>query len=83
LYRKRAPILNWHSPGICQARKLKLSVHLLGEFFVSHARTPPLPAWHEDRVVLIGDAAHAMSPSGGQGASLALEDAMHLVKLLC
>jgi 2-polyprenyl-6-methoxyphenol hydroxylase-like FAD-dependent oxidoreductase len=42
---------------------------------------PPLPAWHKDRVVLIGDAAHAMSPSGGQGASLALEDAMYLVKL--
>ena len=33
-------------------------------------------------MVLIGDAAHAMSPSGGQGASLALEDAMYLVKLL-
>jgi hypothetical protein len=32
--------------------------------------TPPLPAWHRDRVVLIGDAAHAMSPSGGQGASM-------------
>ena len=38
--------------------------------------------WHKDRVLLIGDAAHAMSPSGGQGASLALEDALYLVKLL-
>jgi len=42
-----------------------------------------LPAWHYDRVVLVGDAAHAMSPSAGQGASVALEDALHLVKLLC
>jgi 2-polyprenyl-6-methoxyphenol hydroxylase-like FAD-dependent oxidoreductase len=43
---------------------------------------PRLPAWHKDRVVLVGDAAHAMSPSAGQGASVALEDALHLVKLL-
>jgi 2-polyprenyl-6-methoxyphenol hydroxylase-like FAD-dependent oxidoreductase len=43
---------------------------------------PPLPAWHKDRVVLIGDAAHAMSPSGGQGASQALEDALYLARLL-
>jgi 2-polyprenyl-6-methoxyphenol hydroxylase-like FAD-dependent oxidoreductase len=43
---------------------------------------PPLLAWHRDRVVLIGDAAHAMSPSGGQGASMALEDALVLARLL-
>ncbi|WP_018924603.1 FAD-dependent oxidoreductase [Salsuginibacillus kocurii] len=41
-----------------------------------------LPAWHTDRVVLIGDAAHAVSPNSGQGASLALEDAMYLATLL-
>ena len=41
-----------------------------------------LPTWHSDRIVLIGDAAHAMGPHSGQGASLALEDAMYLVKLL-
>ncbi|HEY6462080.1 MAG TPA: FAD-dependent monooxygenase, partial [Polyangiaceae bacterium] len=36
---------------------------------------PTLPVWHRGPVVLLGDAAHAMSPAGGQGASLALEDA--------
>lgn len=41
-----------------------------------------LPTWWKDRVLLIGDAAHAISPHAGQGASLALEDAMLLAKLL-
>ncbi len=43
---------------------------------------PTLPSWHRGRVVLVGDAAHAMSPAGGQGASLALEDAMLLGQLV-
>jgi 2-polyprenyl-6-methoxyphenol hydroxylase-like FAD-dependent oxidoreductase len=43
---------------------------------------PSLPTWSQDRVVLIGDAAHAMSPAAGQGASLALEDAQLLSHLL-
>jgi 2-polyprenyl-6-methoxyphenol hydroxylase-like FAD-dependent oxidoreductase len=33
-------------------------------------------------VILIGDAAHAMSPAAGQGASFALEDAMVLARML-
>ncbi len=41
-----------------------------------------LPTWWKDRVLLIGDAAHAISPHAGQGASLALEDSMLLAKLL-
>ncbi len=43
---------------------------------------PTLPQWSKGRVLLIGDAAHAISPHAGQGASLALEDAMLLGKLL-
>jgi 2-polyprenyl-6-methoxyphenol hydroxylase-like FAD-dependent oxidoreductase len=41
-----------------------------------------LPSWHTGRVLLIGDAAHAVSPNSGQGASQALEDAMYLAKLV-
>ncbi|MFB7668672.1 FAD-dependent oxidoreductase [Kitasatospora sp. NPDC056138] len=38
--------------------------------------------WHGRRTVLIGDAAHAASPATGQGASMALEDAVVLAKAL-
>jgi 2-polyprenyl-6-methoxyphenol hydroxylase-like FAD-dependent oxidoreductase len=39
---------------------------------------PSLTRWFTDRVVLMGDAAHAVTPHSGQGASMALEDAMVL-----
>ncbi len=41
-----------------------------------------LPRWSAGRTILIGDAAHAVAPHSGQGASMALEDAMFLGKLL-
>lgn len=43
---------------------------------------PTIPRWHRGRVVLVGDAAHAVSPSSGQGASLAVEDAVMLARCL-
>ncbi|KAH7268425.1 hypothetical protein MRS44_011304 [Fusarium solani] len=36
--------------------------------------SPELPTWERDGVVLVGDAAHALPPTSGQGASQALED---------
>ncbi|MGP3533566.1 FAD-dependent monooxygenase [Microbacterium sp. RD1] len=43
---------------------------------------PPLPSWTSDRVVLVGDAAHAMSPHITAGATLGVEDALLLARLL-
>lgn len=40
------------------------------------------PHWRSGRMVLVGDAAHAVAPSTGQGASLALEDAAMLAHCL-
>lgn len=44
--------------------------------------TPELPTWHTRGLVLIGDAAHAMQPSSGQGTSQGFEDAQVFSMLL-
>ncbi len=44
---------------------------------------PVVEHWHNGRdMIVIGDAAHATAPSAGQGASMALEDAVILAKCL-
>lgn len=43
---------------------------------------PRLPTWHAGRMIVIGDAAHAPSPTSGQGASLSIEDAVVLAQCL-
>ncbi|TQC51148.1 FAD-dependent monooxygenase [Rhodococcus sp. WS4] len=43
---------------------------------------PTVPTWRNERMVIIGDAAHATSPSSGQGASMAIEDAIVLGRCL-
>ena len=43
---------------------------------------PTVPTWHRDRMIIIGDAAHATSPASGQGASMAIEDAVELARCL-
>ncbi|WP_030055714.1 MULTISPECIES: FAD-dependent oxidoreductase [Streptomyces] len=51
-------------------------VHLLD------VRLNRLDRWYQDGLLLIGDAAHAMSPAGGVGINLAIQDAVAAATLL-
>ncbi|KIM26899.1 hypothetical protein M408DRAFT_330278 [Serendipita vermifera MAFF 305830] len=42
----------------------------------------PIDTWHRGRVVLCGDAAHPVTPIGGQGSQIAIESAVILARLL-
>jgi 2-polyprenyl-6-methoxyphenol hydroxylase-like FAD-dependent oxidoreductase len=43
---------------------------------------PSVPTWYKGPMIILGDAAHAPSPTSGQGASIAIEDAVALAKCL-
>jgi 2-polyprenyl-6-methoxyphenol hydroxylase-like FAD-dependent oxidoreductase len=67
---------SWHAP-------IPQLIDALSEIVVTASTDlATLPNWSRGRTTLIGDAAHATSPHAGQGASIALEDAMALVQLL-
>jgi 2-polyprenyl-6-methoxyphenol hydroxylase-like FAD-dependent oxidoreductase len=42
----------------------------------------PIAAWQTQRVTLLGDAIHAMTPYRGIGANIALKDAVRLCRAL-
>ncbi len=42
----------------------------------------PYPLWSRGRIVLLGDACHPMKPHMGQGAAMAMEDAVVLARCL-
>ncbi|MFE5505846.1 FAD-dependent oxidoreductase [Amycolatopsis japonica] len=47
-----------------------------------NVRMSKLPHWYSDRVLCIGDAAHAMSPVGGMGVNIAVQDAVAAARIL-
>ncbi|MDN5750249.1 MAG: FAD-dependent oxidoreductase [Pseudonocardia sp.] len=54
----------------------------LDEVKLLDVRLERLRRWHRDGLLLIGDAAHAMSPVGGVGINLAVADAVATARLL-
>lgn len=70
-------VANDHSPAhrIVRATGTELAAYPIFDM-------PTVPRWHRDGIVIIGDAAHATSPSAGQGASMAIEDAVTLARCL-
>ncbi|MBB5916758.1 2-polyprenyl-6-methoxyphenol hydroxylase-like FAD-dependent oxidoreductase [Nocardia transvalensis] len=78
LARARARVAGWHDPvpALVDATRpedlRRVDIHDL----------PPLRTFVHGNVVLLGDAAHAMSPDRGQGAGTSLEDSVVLAAAL-
>jgi 2-polyprenyl-6-methoxyphenol hydroxylase-like FAD-dependent oxidoreductase len=68
----------WHEPIAAVLDATSPS----GRFYLPLADLPPLPRWHRAHVVLIGDAAHAMTPNLGQGAAQSILDVLALARSL-
>lgn len=64
-------------PGPASALVRRGVLEVAGDNVFDH---PSTPRWHDGRRVVIGDAAHAPSSISGQGAGLAIEDAVVLAK---
>jgi 2-polyprenyl-6-methoxyphenol hydroxylase-like FAD-dependent oxidoreductase len=73
-----AAFAGWHPPvgAVLEATPAR------DRTYVPLQDLPRLPSWHRGAAVLVGDAAHAMTPNLGQGAAQAIEDVAVLVRLL-
>jgi len=72
--RRQAERIGWQLPALLNGTD--------DDPFFDRVRDVTCERWHTDRVVLIGDAAHAVHPISGMGASLALQDARVLAQEL-
>jgi len=72
--RTHADAIGWQLPALLDGTD--------DDPFFDRVRDVTCKRWHTDRIVLIGDAAHAVRPISGMGASLALQDARVLAQEL-
>ena len=70
---------HWHSPIARVIRATGARAVMRSDVFVL---AKPLETYVKDRTVLVGDAAHAMTPNLGQGANQAIVDVAALVEAL-
>ncbi|MFB7469014.1 NAD(P)H-dependent oxidoreductase [Streptomyces sp. NPDC056224] len=73
-----AALDGWHAPVVALIRDADPYDIVVTDI---HDRDPA-PRWVDGRVALLGDAAHPMVPALGQGANMALEDAVVLADTL-
>ena len=58
------------------------AIKTMDDVYVLDVKLNRLPRWYRDGLLCVGDAAHAMSPVGGVGINLAIQDAVAAARLL-
>jgi 2-polyprenyl-6-methoxyphenol hydroxylase-like FAD-dependent oxidoreductase len=82
---RRGDLAMWKRDVLChapQAAPLLDQITKHEQLAVAAYHDVRMPRWHGDRVAVLGDAGHALSPQLGQGVNLALIDAAQLAASL-
>jgi 2-polyprenyl-6-methoxyphenol hydroxylase-like FAD-dependent oxidoreductase len=82
---RRRPLDNWKSEilGLCPKAEVLLGqIHDWGQVMTARYGDVRMRRWHDEGIVALGDAGHAMSPQLGQGVNLALADAACLAECM-